>query len=198
MNKELIISTPYTPSKGKTAKQHWLPSLRDAYFSPSSQRIECVASALTRWVDQTRSIATSTATSAVRWTAVIGADITGDDRKEHTGYIADQQTGKAIDPIIIRGRELPEIVADVHYYAHESRYHVHFSSASYKCELTPGQREQLKEWFEDGIIAATTPANVKALVANEIAWAVKTTETWLAAQAKIAAEILNLCSILKA
>ena len=153
------IRTTYTPQKGGIEITQYWHAYLDEYFSPSAHRIESVARELGRWVARVN--ATTQRSSSIRFVPVNVADIPeGWNRTIICGFV---EKGVPTDPIVMRGKPLPELEAEPFYLPHEDALRVRFRSTDFHCALSAKQSEMLAEWFEAQLRETLTLARVKSL-----------------------------------
>lgn len=178
------ILTVYAAKKGETPqRQYWHATLGHEYFSPSSGRIENVERMLQEWVGHINRI--TLRDSKIEFVPVNVADIPeGYNRTCHCGYreYGSSGQGEPIDPLIVRGKPLPELTAKPQWYPHLNSWDIHFRSTEYDVSLTPGQRTQLKEWFQAQLLKATSEDLLATVKARVLATAKKNVESFIEGQ----------------
>ena len=103
------------------------------------------------------------------------------------GY--DTAASEPVEPLIIRGKALPELTAQPKWYPHLGKFEVWFRSADYGTVLTDGQTKILKEWFEAQLLRATSEDLLATVRGRLIAQARKTMAEYTATQRKHCDEI---------
>jgi hypothetical protein len=150
------IPTSYVPTAKSGPKvQYWLPELEVEFFSPSSQRIELVADSYRQWITGVQGV--GLLDSRLKFVPVTSHEVPENyNRTVFCGFVPSYQT-QPIDPLVIRGHNLPEFFAKPRWFSHEKKWHVHFQSYNYgNNSLTQGQQKKLAEWFEEQLIYITT------------------------------------------
>jgi len=147
------IQTSYIPKKGEAERpQYWHATLGSEYFSPSSHRIESINTALGRWVAHINAL--ELPASLIEFIPVSVQEVPEDyNRTIYCGYNAG---GRINAPLIVRGKTLPDLTAKPQWYSHKNAWEIWFRSSDHRQPLTPGQEEQLKEWFSPQLLKANT------------------------------------------
>jgi len=153
-----ITTTYKQTAKHEPETVYWLPSL-NSYFSPSINHngfcyLARELQEFLKGLEHNR--------HTFYWQAVTVKDIPEHYTREiYRGYTKYQDT-KKIMPIVIRGRELGEVSAEVHQYQHGT--YCSFNGG-YSDPLSDGERKKLKEWFSQSLIDASTPELITELKA---------------------------------
>jgi hypothetical protein len=173
------IKTTYIPKKGEPERiRYWLPTLGSEYFSPSSYRIDMVQHQLAQFIQRIKEISFNA--GVIEFIPVISEQLSENhDRTSYCGFIPygydsnGQRTSDRIQPIVIRGAELPEFTAKASkgWYGPEAKaatWGIHYNGTS----LAPGQHKQLHEWFDAQLLAfGNTPGILDALKVRVLACA---------------------------
>lgn len=149
------IQIDYQPTKGAHATQYWLPLL-NTYFSIGQHSMEGLAQRYTEFVQTTKALTLQSAPIELIPVTVPRIDQTH-NRLIYCGY-RPKTTEPAIQPIVIRGKELPELKGTV------SHNQIHFTSMAYNNPLTDGQRDTLNAWFGEELKNQITPKLLNILV----------------------------------
>lgn len=160
------IPTNYFPTGRSAPKiQYWLPVLDVEFFSPSSHRIESIPGKYRQWVKETQGVGLHE--SRLKFIPVTSPEVPEDyNRTVFCGFIPSYQA-QPIDPLVIRGQNLPEISALPQWFPHENKWHVRFRSTEYGgISLTQGQQKKLAKWFEEQLIYATTSCLLEVVKAR--------------------------------
>ena len=174
----MIITTTYKALKGSpVATVHWLATA-DLHFSPYD------ASSAGRFIDDIPRKLKDFVESTNNWThpkikfvPVVSADLP--ERMDRTFYRGCKKDGTKVLPLIIRGKELGEI--DITVSRGWQQDWNAYASGGYSDPLTDGERKQLRAWFGEQLIAATTPALINDLKTRAINVAFKASGLHLAA-----------------
>lgn len=165
--KQTTIQTAYqSTAKTEPKTVYWLASL-DTYFGAGSS-LRSVARDLAEYLERIKNLTVSSivfeAVTVAEW------DYSVCNRVQHCGFR--HHTTERVDPIIVRGVELPEIKAKFsRYWVEEKKgfdVSIYFQCDTYGESLTDGQRDKLKEWFGPALVAAATEKLLEDLKDREI------------------------------
>jgi len=177
----MIINTTYKALKNSpVATVHWLVTA-DLYFSPYD------ASSAGRFIDDIPRKLKDFVESTNNWThpkikfiPVVSADLP--ERMDRTFYRGYKMDGTKVLPLVIRGKELGEI--DITVSRGWQQDWNAYASGGYSDPLTDGEKKQLRAWFGEQLIAATTTSLINDLKARAISAAFKASRIHLDAETK--------------
>ena len=160
----MIINTTYRALKNSpVATVYWLATA-DLYFSPygassAGRVIDDIPRKLKDFVQETNGWRPK-----IKFIPVVSADIP--ENSNRTFYRGYETNGAKILPLVIRGKEMGEI--DITVSQDWNKDWNAYPSGGFMAALTDGERKQLRAWFSEQLIAATTPALIEGIKARAI------------------------------
>lgn len=192
------IQTFYYPNNSSAQKiQYWLPILSAQDYFATDGDIQMLVSRLTQFIEKIK--LTNLNASPISFIPVsVGIVPEGHNRTIYCGFEPSSEFGKPkpepVDPIIVRGKALPEFIAQVTYTGKDHIYlHTRFSSNL----LTTGQRNTLNTWFGKQLTDAATEELLAELKNTVVQQTTERTQIYLRKLLKnvttAEADILKIC-----